>query len=188
MASNSHINICLALSDTAAQVTAKLTNNNPELTLLELIQSVASGMSKGKLLFHVDAADGVKAAQTIVWSGKDGVAGNTVTVGDVVLTATADYAPSGGSYFTLSSDDTTQAENFDRIVNTHPVLSKIVSAANDKATTTLTLVEGGTFGNLLSLATSNTALATLGAATFASGAAGTKSMDVNVAMQCANLP
>lgn len=189
--SNTHLNIQIALDPTqtpAATLKASLeATGEPFLEILDLINDIAVSGTQGKLLFHIDAGDGTAASQTIAWDGSDGVAGDTVTVAGIVLTAVSTYAYPGSDQFTLSSNDTTMAQNFDTCINSHPILRHLVTATNVTSTTTLTAVEGGTFGNLITLATSNTDLATLGGAVFASGAAGTKTKDVTVDMECTNI-
>lgn len=180
--SNSLLNIQVALDPDAATVAGRISNSQEKtLELAAILQDIACGIVKGKVMGHVEHT-ATAAAQTIAFDSSAGSDGDTITIGDIVFTvrSSPEINPIYGEYLLYADDDDSQGEDFAAAWNAHPDARHLGIAVNSSGTVTITLREGGTFGNLLSLATSNASFATLGAAVFAAGAAGTTQLDVFV--------
>lgn len=189
MSSATHITLVLALNDDYVFINDIISRGQlPYHEISDLIDDVAGGLRRGKLLYHIDRADGAQATNDVTFTAASGVDGDTVTVCGIVLTArTSPSLDVAKGEFGIGATDTETAVNFKNAVNSHPLLDGLVSAANTAGVVDLTITEGGLHGNLGTLATSNAVFAAVGAATFASGAAGTKVKDLTVDPDCRNI-
>jgi hypothetical protein len=189
MAAETHVIALIALNDNPANVKHRLERgDSPVDEIMTVMQAIRGGTERGRILFAVDQANGTAATNTITWDGSDGDDGDTVTVCGVVLTArTSPSTQPADGEFALSTNDTTQAENFDACVNAHPRLRGVCTSDNVTNVSTITMANGGITGNLGTLATTNTDFATLGAASFSGGAAGTKTKDLTIDTMARNI-
>lgn len=173
--SNTLINVKIGMEDDNVAVDDRLTrSNNPALEVAHIIENIASGIEKGKVLLHVEHTE-TAAAQTITFDSSEGTDGDTLTICGIVFTVRSapSLQPQKGEYLLYADSDTAQAVAFVAAWNAHPTARYLASAANAAAVVTLTTREGGTLMNQGTLVTSVAGFAALGAATFAAGAAGT---------------
>jgi hypothetical protein len=190
MAAESHITVLIALNDNPSNVQYRLEKaGSATQEICKILQSIRSGLLRGSVQYHIDQADGTAASETIAWDGSDGSDGDTVGLCGVTLTAktTASADPAEGE-FALSTNDTTQAENFDACVNAHPLLRGLCTSDNSTNTSTITMTQKGVHGNLGKITVSNTDLCTLGnSGVFQSGAAGTQEKDLTIDTRARNI-
>lgn len=175
MASASHVNVKIALNDDYVRTTDRFTrSNNKADVIVDLIRGIQRGAISGKVLYHVEHTT-TKAAQTVTFDSSAGSSGDYITICGIVFTvrSSPSYDPRKGEFLLYADDDDAQGEDFASAWNAHPVARHIGTAVNSSGVVTITMLEGGTLGNQGTLSTSNASFAAVGAATFASGAAGT---------------
>jgi hypothetical protein len=188
MASASHIQVVIALNDDYVKTSDRLTrSNNPALEIVDIIENIVAGIERGKVMYRVDYTQ-TPAAQTVTFDSSYGEDGDTVVVAGVTLTAktTPSPRPENGEYLLYADSDTAQAVAFIAAVKRHPKLEHLVTATNASAVATITFIEGGTIGNTATLV-GHTNFATVGGATFASGAAGTTALSVTIDNQACSI-
>lgn len=174
MAAETQLTILLALQENPDAAQDMINPDNVAQSLVNMIHAIKSGTLPGKIIYHIDEADGTAAAQTVAFTQANGDAGDTVTICGVVFTvATTPSADPWDGEFAAETDDDTTGENFATAFNAHPALKGLATAANSSGTVTITMTNKGVHGNLGTLAASDATFAAVGAAAFASGAAGT---------------
>jgi len=189
MASVTNINIKLALNDSAATVlSAMLNQGDPWRKVVEYIESIATGIVGGKLIYNIEHT-ATPATQTIAFDSSAGTDGDTITIGEFIFTAkdSPSLDPVLGEFLLYADSDTAQAVAFKNAWNSHPVARHLALATNVTSTVTLTAHDGGVLLNQINCAVSTALFSTLGAATFANGAAGTNSLDPTVDTGCCSI-
>lgn len=146
--------------------------------LVEDITGIASGAIPGKFAVRVDGSAAAAAVGTVVVDQSNCTAGDLLLVSipgipPVKLTAVADDddATSGSGNWSIetASDDTT-GEQLEACINTHPVLSRYLTAVNTTGSVALTANYAGTGGNAIGLAKDVTTAAALTITAMAGGA------------------
>ena len=189
MASVTNINIKLALNDSVATVVSAMQNQGePWRKIVEYLESIATGILGGKLIYNVEHT-ATAATQTIAFDSSAGADGATITIGGFVFTAKSSPSldPIKGEFLLYADSDTAQAVAFKVAWNSHPVARHLALATNVTSTVTLTLFEGGALGNQIDCSVSTALFSALGAATFANGAAGTNSIQLTVDPGCCSI-
>lgn len=182
-ATSTDINVKICLEDSYTDVTAYFTRssgNEPVKKIREILKRIQLGSMSGKVFYHVEHTT-TEAAQTITFDSSAGSDGDTLTINGIVFTAkdTPSNRAEHGEYLLYADSDTAQAVAFKNAWNAHPVARLFGTAANASEVVTITTREGGTLFNQGTLVTSNASFAAVGAATFASGAAGTTVVQLN---------
>lgn len=136
-----------------------------------LIRGLDQGSLIGALYTQGSTSSPVAASATITQVSPS--AGNTVTIGGVVLTAGTDWV-------IASLTDAQCATNLAAAINANITLNKIIVASAATNVVTITALQRGVIGNYLSLAKSGAPITISGAA-LAGGAGGATSVAEQIA-------
>jgi hypothetical protein len=176
MAIATQVTIILALETSPKSVEEMINPDNVSHGLVNLINGIHASTVPGKILYHIDKADGTAASRHVVFTQASAVEGNTTTICGVVFTAMVATAPSTnpemGQYSAITSN-TVCGDNFVAAFNAHPAIKGLATATNSSGDVTITMATKGVHGNLGTLAASNAAYSAVAGAAFTSGAAGT---------------
>jgi phage tail sheath gpL-like len=139
---------------------------------LTVAENIISGLNNGSMLGSVDvhyvAASPVAASAAVAITHANVTNGDTVTIGNVVITAAT--SGNGTTSWTIGADATADATAMAACINANTTLNKIVSASAASGTVTITSLVKGVIGNALALVTSDATA--FGLTAFASGAGG----------------
>jgi len=160
--------LTIETTETAAQVLSIVDLNNGATSAVQSYENYLAGINGGVFRAEIDiAVGGVQASATLTSTGA-ATAAQTVTIGNVVLTAVAG-APAANE-FTLSATPATQAANIAAAINASANLTGIVTATSALGVTTITAVVPGVAGNGLQISET---LSNVTLVAFAGGTAGT---------------
>lgn len=184
MSASCHVNVKVALEESYLTTQERFNDSaNPARELINIIESVIGGHLSGKVIVHVDQANGSTAAsEDITFDSSAGADGDTISVAGIVFTArtSPSVRADDGEFLLYADDDTNQAVAFKNAVLRHPKARHLVTASNASEVATVTAVEKGTMMNLIALVSSNASFAALGSAALNGGTASTKAVDVTV--------
>lgn len=138
--------------------------NNAE----NIIRGIKSGSLQGSVDVHYVAASPVAASASVAITHANVTNGDTVTIGNVVITAAT--SGNGTTSWTIGANATADGVAMAACINANTTLNKIVSASAASGTVTITSLVKGVIGNALALTTSDATA--FGLAAFASGAGG----------------
>lgn len=142
--------------------------------LRDLLAKCQMGAVDSNVLSFVASGSPTAAAGTAAFVQINVAAEDTVTVCGVVFTAKA--APSTraqDAQFANITSDTAVAASFAAAVNAHPKLKQFLLATAAVGTVTLTMLQGGIFGNNMLLAKSSVGVTVTQPASATPGTAGT---------------
>jgi hypothetical protein len=135
---------------------------------VNLIDGISSGAVLGSVDVHKSSTSPVAASAAVAITHANVTNGDTVTIGNVVITAAT--SGNGTTSWTIGADATADAVAMAACINANTTLNKIVSASAATGTVTITSVVKGVIGNALALTTSDATA--FGLTAFASGAGG----------------
>lgn len=133
-----------------------------------IIDGIKSGALQGSVDVHYVAVAPVAASASVAITHANVTNGDTVTIGNVVITAAT--SGNGTTSWTIGANATADAVAMAECINANTTLNKIVVASAASGTVTITSVVKGLIGNALGLSTSDATA--FGLTAFANGAGG----------------
>lgn len=149
------ITVVIKTSDMESRlVTASNTRHVSLTNLANILKGINGGSYNADATVDVaySSANPVAASGSIAVTNANVVAGDTLTIGGVVLTAAA--SGNGTTSFTIGADATATGNNIAACINANTTLNKVVSASNASGTVTVRCLQKGLVGNLIVISTS----------------------------------
>ncbi len=140
----------------SAQVTAASNGRESIANLSNLLAGIASGANNPGATVDVaySSTSPVAASGTVTTVLANIDADDTIDIGGVTLTAKASGA-NGTTQFNAATDNATTATNLKNCINANTTLSKLVVASVASNVVTITCLQKGLIGNLITLISSD---------------------------------
>jgi phage tail sheath gpL-like len=140
----------------SSSVTAASSKHASLANLSNLLNGISSGANNPSATVDVaySSTNPVAASGTVTCVLANTDADDTITIGGEVLTAKASGA-NGTTQFNAATDNATMATNLKNCINANTVLSKLVVASVASNVVTITCLQKGLIGNLITLISSD---------------------------------